>query len=171
MSSGMKVKLYHTGVIVDDLDKTMARWTEALGLHWAPPMTSTLPLMCPTGLEEREVRYTYSIEGPHHVEILEQINPAPYLKLTGGRHVHHLGYYTSDLVGESARLSALGMRCELSAVDEEGRVTRATFHYDALAPGMWIELVDQAQTTIIDSWLANAAADAGIDYTSPFTPL
>ncbi len=168
MTQSKKMKMYHTGAIVDDLDVAMARWTAALGLHWAPPLTSTVPLMCPTGLEDREVRFTYSIEGPHHIELLEQINPAPYVNLTGGRHVHHVGYYTTDLVGETARLESEGLICELSGVTEDGAVDRATFLRDPLVPGLWIELVDQSVVDFLDPWLAEAGADQGIGYESPF---
>jgi hypothetical protein len=169
MLSGPNIKLYHTGVIVDDLDLAMNLWGAALGVHWAPPLTSTTPLLAPTGVEEREIRFTYSIEGPHHIELLEQLDPAPYLNLTGGRHIHHLGYYTPDLAGEAARLESLGLHCELSGVPVDGHVTRATFHINPVSPGMWIELVDESVKEFSYPWLAEAAAKAGIEYVSPFS--
>jgi len=168
MSNGLNMKLYHTGIIVDDLDAAMMLWGDALGLHWAPRLKSTAPLQCPTGMEDREVIFTYSLEGPHHIELLEQINPAPYLNLTGGRHIHHLGYYAPDLAAESARLEALGLRRELSGVSDSGGVSRATFHINPVSPGMWIELVDQSVADFVDPWLSEASAKAGIDYVSPF---
>ena len=90
---------------------------------------------------DREVRFTYSLQGPHFIELLEQVNPGPYLNLTGGRRVHHLGYYTDDLRCASAMLEANGYRRELSGVTEDGGIGRASFHYNPEAPGMWIELV------------------------------
>lgn len=168
MIAGPNIRMYHTGVIVDDLDEAMKLWGTALGLHWAPTLTSTVPLLCPTGIEPREIVYTYSLEGPHHIELLEQVNPAPYLNLTGGRHIHHLGYYTPDLPGESARLESLGLRRELSGVTDTGEVTRATFHINPVSPGMWIELVDQSVADVTDAWLGQACAEAGIEYESPF---
>jgi hypothetical protein len=169
MTMSPNIRLYHTGVIVDDLEAAMHLWGSALGLHWAPPLTSSVPLLCPTGVEPREVVFTYSLEGPHHIELLEQVNPAPYLNLTGGRHIHHLGYFTTDLPGESARLEGLGLRRELSGVAKDGAVARATFHIHPVSPGMWIELVDQSVAEFTDPWLSEAAAKAGVDYVSPFS--
>jgi hypothetical protein len=170
------MQLFHTGIIVDDLGTAMASWGVALGLHWAPPKTATTPMRCPDGVMEREVRFSYSVEGPHHIELLQQVDPSPYLSLTGGRHIHHLGYYTRDLAGQSRRLEELGFPCELSGVapgaaDEAssaGGVARATFHRNVLAPGMWIELVDESVASDIDPWMADAARHHGIAYTSPF---
>jgi hypothetical protein len=163
------MQLFHTGIIVDDLEGAMSSWGVALGLHWAPPKTATTPMRCPDGVKGREVRFSYSVEGPHHIELLEQVDPSPYLSLTGGRYIHHLGYYTRDLAGQSRRLEELGFPCELSGVASgSDGVARATFHRNPLAPGMWIELVDESVASDIDPWMADAARDHGIAYTSPF---
>jgi len=89
-----KMTLYHTGIIVDSLENAMGTMGDALGLTWFEPRTATSPFESPGGILDREVRYTYSLQGPHFIEILEQVDPAPYLHITGGRRVHHLGYYT-----------------------------------------------------------------------------
>jgi hypothetical protein len=168
MSTQPLMRLYHTGIIVNNLDKAMPQMGNALGLRWAPPKASTAPLLCPDGVVEREVRFTYSLQGPHFVELLEQINPAPYLNLTGGRYVHHLGYFTDDLPAAAAELERQGYRRELSGVPENGAITRASFHYNPEAPGMWIELVSHEIAEEIGDWIAEAAAAAGIPYHSPF---
>lgn len=162
------MKLFHTGVIVDDLDSAMTQWGAALGLHWTPPKTASTPMQCPDGIRGREVRFVYSVEGPHHIELLEQVDATPYLSLTGGRHIHHLGYYTDDLLGESRRLEEQGFPCELSGIGEDGGRARATFHRHPLSPGMWIELVDHTVAADIDPWMAEAARAHNIPYTSPF---
>lgn len=162
------LRLYHTGIIVENLDKAMDTMGEALGLLWAPPRTSKVPLLCPEGVLDREVRFTYSLQGPHHIELLEQVNPAPYLSLTGGRRVHHLGYFTDDLATASADLEERGFRRELSGVDENGGVARATFHYNEESPGMWIELVSHEIAAEIGDWIAEAAAAHGVPFDSPF---
>lgn len=162
------LRLYHTGIIVDDLDAAMESWGGALGLHWAPPLTSTVPLRGPDGVKGREVRFTYSLEGPHHLELLEQIDATPYLNVTGGRHVHHVGYFTDDLEAAAADLSARGFRMELSGVSEDGGIARATFHYSEQSPGMWIELVSHEIAAEIGNWIRKAAEEAGIPYVDPF---
>src|ERR1700677_3626327 len=168
MSSDPLLRLFHTGLIVDSLDEAMSAMGKALRLDWAPPRTSTAPMLCAEGLLDREVRFTYSLQGPHFIELLEQVNPGPYLNLTGGRRVHHLGYYTDDLRCASAMLEANGYRRELSGVTEDGGIGRASFHYRSEAPGMWIELVSDEIASEIGDWAASAAAKAGIPFASPF---
>jgi hypothetical protein len=163
-----KLSLYHTGIIVDDLAAAMESWSAALDLKWAPPRGATSPMLCPDGVLERDVRFTYSLQGPHFIELLEQVNPAPYINLTGGRHVHHLGYYTDDLEASSRELEERGFRRELSGVDHDGKIARAAFHYSPESPGMWIELVAGEIADEIGGWIADAAAAHGIDYLSPF---
>ncbi|MDQ7907458.1 VOC family protein [Phytohabitans sp. ZYX-F-186] len=168
MGTGPLLRLYHTGMIVDDLDKAMVQMGGALGLLWAPPKEAKTPLLCPEGVRDRHVRFTYSLRGPHFVELLEQIDAGPYLSLTGGRYIHHLGYYTDDLTAAAAALEAQGYRRELSGVPEDGRITRASFHYNPQAPGMWIELVSHEIAAEIGGWIAEAAAAAGVPFVSPF---
>ncbi|MBB6407114.1 VOC family protein [Arthrobacter sp. AZCC_0090] len=168
MSSKPMLKLYHTGIIVDSLQNAMDTMGPALDLMWAPPRTSTVPMLCPDGVVGREVRFTYSLQGPHYIELLEQIDATPYLNLTGGRRVHHLGYFTDDLVGAAADLERRGYRRELSGVDENGGIARATFHYNAEAPGMWIELVSHEIAAEIGDWIREAAEANGVPFQDPF---
>ena len=59
--------LYHTGVIVRDLDAAMSDLTEATGVRWRTPGQMVVPVWVRG--EEREVdfRAVYSLDGPHHL--------------------------------------------------------------------------------------------------------
>ncbi len=168
MARKPNMRLYHTGIIVDSLQEAMETWSEALDLAWAPPKTATTPMLCADGVLDREVRFTYSLQGPHFIELLEQVNAAPYVNLTGGRRVHHLGYLTDDLETSSQELQERGFRRELSGVDHDGNIARAAFHYSPESPGMWIELVASDTAGEINRWVADAAEAQGIPYQSPF---
>ena len=56
----------------------------------------------------------------------------------------------------------------LSGVPEHGLITRASFHYNPEAPGMWIELVSHEIAEETSDWIAEVAAAASIPYVSPF---
>ena len=124
MLEALGLTLFHTGVVVDDLDASMTALSTLNGLHWAPPQITETPMVGPAGPLPRKVRFTYSIEGPHHVELLQQLDSAPYESLTGGRRVHHLGYLANDLEADAARLDAaravIGEAGEASAWDVAG---------------------------------------------------
>jgi hypothetical protein len=168
MAAQPRLRLFHTGIIVEDLDAAMGSMGATLGLHWAPPKRARGPMLGPAGVRDRDIRFTYSVEGPHHLEILQQIDAAPYLALTGGRRVHHLGYFTDDLARASADLEEQGFRRELSGPVEHGEITRAAFHYNPQAPGLWIELVAGEIAGEIGGWIADAAQEHGVVFTSPF---
>jgi hypothetical protein len=168
VASRARLRLYHTGIIVDDLQEAMGSMGAALGLHWAPPLRASSPMLGPAGVGDREIVYTYSVEGPHHIELLEQVDPGAYLALTGGRRVHHVGYFTDDLVAASRELEERGFRRELSGPLEHGEITRAAFHYNPQAPGLWIELVAGEIANETGAWIAAAAEANGVPFTSPF---
>lgn len=168
MTKRPRMSLYHTGLIVENLDEAMETMGDALGLRWFTPRTATSPFQSPGGVLEREVRFTYSLQGPHFIEILEQIDPAPYLTVTGGRRVHHLGYYTDDLPTAARWLEDHGYRRELNGVDHHGGIARATFHYNPESPGMWIELVSHEVATEVGNEMMKAAEALGIEFQSPF---
>ena len=64
----------HIGLVVEKLESSMTVLTEVMGLHWADPITvggemdfrgTMLPWQC---------RVTYSIEGPVHLELIQQVD-------------------------------------------------------------------------------------------------
>src|SRR5947209_18917280 len=65
-------RLFHIGVRVADLDKAMHELGGAAGLVWAEPVDREQALWTPGGGEQSvRLRFTYSTEGPQHVELLE----------------------------------------------------------------------------------------------------
>jgi hypothetical protein len=50
----------------------------------------------------------------------------------------------------------------------DGQPDRFAYHRSPLSPGFWIELVADDQAREIDAWLADAAAEQGVPYTSLF---
>lgn len=148
--------LFHTGIIVDDLEASMAMLTATSGLRWAPPRVAATPMVGPNGQVPRRVRFTYSLDGPHYIELIQQLSTEAYDGLTGGRRVHHLGYLATDLSSDAERLHAAGFRIELHGVDEQGAMDRASYHYSDLFPGVWIELVAPNTWASLKAWIDEA---------------
>jgi Glyoxalase/Bleomycin resistance protein/Dioxygenase superfamily len=145
--------LFHTGMAVHDLDNAMADMSSAFGYHWAEPFVSERRLRCPDGIRSRTWRLTYSIEGPHHVELFQQIDDTALRGLTGGPTVHHLGFEVSDVAEEVARLAAIGFQEELTDTGVDGAEGGNSFVYNHHG-GLWFELISSARRARLDEWIA-----------------
>jgi hypothetical protein len=145
--------LFHTGMVVDDLDVAMHDMGVAFGLQWAEPIRSRGDIRIPGGtLANRESRVTYSVGGPHHIELIEQVDDTAWRKATGGPLVHHIGFAVQDLQAEVTRLESLGYALEFSGVGEGDSL--ATMSYLRYAHGgLWIELVEDSVVEELNHWM------------------
>lgn len=137
--------LYHTGIVVPDLDAAMARYTAVGGYRWTTPLTNKLPVRIGWDTREVEVTLVYSLQSPH-LELITQVPGTPWTPAPGNA-VHHLGYFTDRLVDTGQALEANGFRLELCA-DLPGS-TPALFAYYVDDAGTLIEIVDR---TVFGDW-------------------
>jgi catechol 2,3-dioxygenase-like lactoylglutathione lyase family enzyme len=166
--------LTHTGIIVDDLDAAMENYSAALGLHWANPLRSNFPLQTRAGALPREMRVTYSHEGPHHLELIQLVDSTAYDAVEGGPLVHHMGYSVKDMEAEIARLEALGFPSELRG-ENHGADVELMFSYHRVPHGgLFIELSNdllqpgiQAWANGSSSWQSNPADGDGAQPVAP----
>ena len=132
--------LYHTGVVVPDLEAAMARLTALAGYQWISPMSYTLPFR--TVGETRELTSTvvYSVQAPY-LELIQEVPGTPWTAAPGNA-VHHLGYFTDNLPQTAQLLEDNGFAFEMTA-DMPGSEL-ALFAYYVDADGTRIEVVDRA---------------------------
>jgi hypothetical protein len=121
------------------------------GYHWAPPVNTTFPLMTPKGMLPREIWVTYTKEGPHHLELIEIVDPTAYDAILGGPRPHHIAYAVADLGAQAARLQSLGYAQQLSVRDQDGNVDLFSYHHDP-NNGLIIELFDEKLRPGIAAW-------------------
>ena len=129
--------LYHTGVIVRDLDAAMSDLTEATGVRWRTPGQMVVPVWVRG--EEREVdfRAVYSLDGPHHLELVQHA-PDTIWTCSGDGAVHHVGYWSEDLGATADRLERSGFtRVAASTMGGDDLV----FTYHQRGSGPFIEHV------------------------------
>ena len=132
--------LYHTGIVVPDLDAAIARFSALGGYEWINPLSYTLPFR--TATESRELTSTivYSVQAPH-IELVQEVPGTPWTAAPGNA-VHHLGYFTDDLLESARLLEDNGFTFEMTA-DMPGSEL-ALFAYYVDASGTRIEIVDRA---------------------------
>lgn len=144
-------RIYHVGVRVPDVDAAMAEMSAALGLTWATVQYfAERPVWTPErGLELVELTFTYSCEGPQHVELL-----------TGGSvwacgdqpGAHHVGVWCDDIAGETERCLSLGWTLAAAAKDPADGF--GTFVYVVPPSGLIVELVSSAAQPRFEQWFA-----------------
>jgi hypothetical protein len=152
MTAPAMAGLFHTGIIVPDLDAAMRDLGEALGIRWVEPLESEGFIQVRGGPGFRRSRITFSVEGPHHIELIQQLDNTAWRAVRDGPLVHHLGFTVADLAGESERLVRLGFSREAWNEEEHGGLVRYAYHHNPHG-GIFIELVEKSQREIVDRWL------------------
>jgi hypothetical protein len=127
---------YHFGLIVGNLERARTELTAALGVSWARDQRRTACLEASGGPLVLNMAYAYTIEGPPYLEIIEQRPDSPFAQLG----LHHIGVWSDDPAGESARLEGVGWPRETVGLAPDGRWAGALYHRGT--GGLRVEVVD-----------------------------
>jgi hypothetical protein len=146
--------LYHTGIVVPDLDAAMDRLSALAGYKWITPLTYTLPFRTVDGTRELTSKIVYSLQAPH-VELLQEVPDSPWTAAPGNA-VHHLGYFTDNLSDTARMLEANGLTFEMTADVPGSDLALFAYYIDAF--GTRIEIVDRALFPDFPAFLQSAAA-------------
>ncbi|MYB09145.1 MAG: VOC family protein [Acidimicrobiia bacterium] len=152
---------YHFGIVVTDLDAAMAEWSAIHGFEWAPVQHREFMVRQPNGVVLADFRFTYSIAGPPHIEFIKAAPGTVWDPSTAGG-VHHLGYWSHDLVADAQRLAEAGYEPLSSYDSADGRPLGFTYHW-LPTTGLRVELVDAARRQDFLNWLAGADFPAATD--------
>ena len=100
----------------------MAELGAALGLTWAGVIEREQAAWTPAdGAFTTPLRFTYSCEGPQHVELLQGV-PGSLWDGTDQPGAHHHGVWVDDVAAETERLIAAGWTLEMAQSGTAGRV-------------------------------------------------
>ncbi len=148
-------RAFHHGVRVADLDAAMAELGPALGLTWAEPQTRDQPVWTPAeGARVLALRFTYSCEGPDHVELLQ--GPAGTI-WDGREHPghHHVGVWVDDVAASTTE--AIDAGWSLVAAQSPAEDGYGLFTYVAPPSGMIVELVSSVALPRFEQWWAGGS--------------
>jgi hypothetical protein len=146
--------LYHTGIVVPDLDAAMARLSALAGYRWITPLRYTFPFRTANGTRELTSAAVYSLQSPH-VELLQEVPDSPWTAAPGNS-VHHLGYFTDNLTDTARMLEDNGLTFEMTADLPGSDLALFAYYLDAF--GTRIEIVDRALFPDFPAFLQSAAA-------------
>ena len=101
------IELFHVGILVDDLDAALARYSSVLHLTFEAPRRLDVVVEESGEARPRRVRVAYSIEGPPFLELIESQADG----LWGHQHgegLHHVGAWDGDLIRRWEELAGIG---------------------------------------------------------------
>jgi hypothetical protein len=140
--------LYHTGLVVPDVDEWKTRLSEVAGYRWTETMTAELPVRLADGDRVLSLCYAYSLDAPH-IELVQEIPGTPW---TAAEHqaTHHLGYFCDDVPTTSKRLEEAGFALEACALNGS---QPSVFAYHLAPSGVRVEIVDRARMPDFSAYL------------------
>jgi len=116
---------YHVGIVVNDVEAAMHELTSVLGVAWGRVQRRENLMETPGEPARVDVCFAYTIDGPPHLELIER-RAGTVFDAVG---LHHLGVWTDDRVGESARLETLGWPRETVALTPDGEWAGGLYHH------------------------------------------
>ena len=148
-------RIFHTGVRVPDLDAALADYGEGLDVTWAAVREVEQSVWTPaTGLQGLHLKFTYSAEGPQHLELLE----GPPGTVWDGREqpgAHHIGVWVDDIKAETDGLIEQGWTLA-AAHQDPASGGYGVFTYLQPPTGLIVELVDAAIEPGFEAWWSAA---------------
>lgn len=131
---------YHVGIVVPDIHAARDTFTAQLDVAWGP-------IMHLDAVEHRDgqgndillpTTMCYSVDAPH-LELIQEV-PGSVWSCNEFSNLHHIGFWSDDLVADGDRLSAVG--CPLQLCGRSGTKAPVSFAYHRNELGVRIELVD-----------------------------
>lgn len=146
---------FHVGVRVRDLGAAMDGLAQGLGLSWATVVERRQRVWTPSGgATSVPLCFTYSSEGPQHVELLQGALGSLWdgADLPG---LHHAGVWSDDVAADTGALVAAGWTVEgAERSPEEGY---GVMSYVRSAAGLLVELVSRRVEPAFERWWAGGA--------------
>jgi len=145
--------LFHTGIVVDDFEATLERLTETFGYRWCPEISHPVPVRFADGAErELQFSFAYSADEPR-LEIVRPIADTLWQPAAGSG-IHHLGYWSADVVADSDALTRAGFELEVTGLRPDDQPFWSYLRHPA---GHRVELVGAEVREGMELYWASAA--------------
>jgi len=143
-------RIYHIGVVVQDLDRAMDELGTSLGYEWTSVRAMNTELLVPAGSKPVSLRLAFTRQGPPWLEFIE--GPADSVwSAAGGNALHHVAFWVDDLEGERRHLESQGMAFEVGGMSADGQLSGFAYHLNP--HGGRVELVDVRLKDGLERWL------------------
>jgi len=153
--------LYHSGIVVDDVEATMRWLTETAGYRWCDPYAGDQLIETPAGERTLPFHIAYTMDEPR-LELLATVPGTCWVPSTSG--IHHLGYWSDDVDRDVETLVATGLDVEAKAPLPDGSTLWAYCKADG---GTRVEVVSSLIRPIMTQWFATGRMPQADDIDLP----
>lgn len=145
-------RAYHLGIRVPDIAAAMSEMGDSLGVTWCTLQEREQSVWLPDeGTVSIPLKFTYSAEGPLHLELLEGAPGSIWDGRTSSG-AHHVGVWSDDVRGDTQSLVDAGWT--LLMAQAEPADGYGAFTYVQPPSGLVVELVWSAIAPMFDRWFA-----------------
>ena len=132
---------YHVGIVVNDIQAAQERLSALFGISWGPLLHfDAMAYRDDNGTDlDLPTTLCYS-DGDPGIELIEELPGSVWVR-NAYTNLHHIGFWTDELVNDSALLAGCGCPMQLSGRGGQAAPASFAYHRDDLL-GVRIELVD-----------------------------
>jgi hypothetical protein len=141
--------IYHVAFLVPHLEEAVTGYGRSLGLSFRPIVSRTYKR-----LEQRFcdgpffARFTYSIEGPVHIELTEVAGEGIWAQAS--ERIHHIGMWSNDPLARARQMEVDGFNWEASIYGDDGTVPIVFVRRNDVR----IEILNENRRSRFLEWLA-----------------
>jgi hypothetical protein len=128
---------------------------ELAAMRPAAPSISRVRVRTADGFSDVELAISYTMAGPLHLEIIQAV-PGTLWERLG---IHHYGWFSDDLIADSAALTGRGLPLVATRDSEGGQPWQFVYH--DCPPFGTIELVDVRMRPFLTDWWTLGALRRG----------
>lgn len=147
-------QVFHTGVLVADIDAAVELSARSTGARWCSIRDVDQPMWIPGGPPRSvPIRVTFSTEGPHRIELIQGA-PGSLWDGETSPGVHHIGMWVDDLAAATGEMISGGWELVGAHKPPEAGYGFATY---LRGEGLdLVELVTTRLRPILESWWSEA---------------
>ena len=144
-------ELYNVWIVVPDLEAGCARFTSWLGTEWGPIVDREVELRDGGGIDRVEIRKVCNSNHPPYLELMQEL-PGSSWVCNEFSNIHHIGFWSDTLAGDSLSLIGAGCPLEMEGRNGDNAPVGYANHVDPL--GVRIEYVDVVQRPLLEAFLS-----------------
>jgi hypothetical protein len=151
MTSDLRASFYHTGIVVPDLEKAVARFSDVHNIEFTEPLVYEVPCVEDPEPHPLEVASVMSRTEPPYYELIQATGDGIFSLANSGQILYH-GVWETDMAARLEFLREHGIVIDAAFRQDPGSLPDAVFT-EPFLEGTRIEFMDVSHREIILEWI------------------